>query len=118
MNLVCDEGVERQIVEQLREDGHSVVYVAELDPSIPDPDVLALSVEQAAPLVTNDKDFGELVYRQRLASTGVVLLRLAGLSATAKSAAVSRAVRDHAADIPGSFTVVSPGHVRMRRAPD
>jgi Holliday junction resolvase len=36
MNLVADEGVERQIVEKLRKDGHAVIYVAELAPSISD----------------------------------------------------------------------------------
>jgi Domain of unknown function (DUF5615) len=40
MNLVADEGVDRQIVERLREDGHDMVYVAELLPSITDDEVL------------------------------------------------------------------------------
>lgn len=37
MNFVADESVDRQIVERLREDGHSVIYVAGMDPGIPDP---------------------------------------------------------------------------------
>ncbi|MGQ0815466.1 MAG: DUF5615 family PIN-like protein [Gemmatimonadota bacterium] len=60
MNLVCDEGVERRIVERLRELGHEVLYVAELDPGIDDPAILAIATELNAPLVTNDMDFGEL----------------------------------------------------------
>lgn len=76
MNLICDESVERPVVERLRVDGHSVVYVAELSPGIADEDVLSRAKALRAPLVTCDKDFGELVYRQGRASHGVVLARL------------------------------------------
>lgn len=40
MNLVADEGVDRPVVERLRRDGHEVVYVAELSPSVADEEVL------------------------------------------------------------------------------
>ena len=115
MNLVCDEGVERPIVEYLREQGHHILYIAELDRGISDQRVLTRAAELNAPLVTNDKDFGELVFRQQLTSTGVILLRLAGLSNTAKSTTVAAAIREHEAELAGSFTVIAPGHIRIRR---
>ncbi|HEX5872366.1 MAG TPA: DUF5615 family PIN-like protein [Longimicrobium sp.] len=71
MNFVCDEGVDRSIVVQLRSDGHDVVYIAELSPSIPDDEVLREANERAAVLVTADKDFGELVFRLGKLSTGI-----------------------------------------------
>ena len=40
MQLVADESIDRQIVERLREDGHDVLYVAELEPGIADTMVL------------------------------------------------------------------------------
>ena len=40
MNLVADEGVDRAVVERLRQDGHEVIYVAELSPSVSDEEVL------------------------------------------------------------------------------
>lgn len=42
MNLVADEGVDRLVVERLRRDGHYVIYVAELAPSVADDEVLRL----------------------------------------------------------------------------
>lgn len=36
MNLLADESVDRQIVERLRQDGHQVLYIAEVEPSISD----------------------------------------------------------------------------------
>ena len=85
-----------------------------MDPGIPDEAVLALAREHQAPLVTADKDFGELVYRRQRVSSGVVLVRLAGLSQVKKAALVSRIITEHAPELPGLFTVVTPGMVRIR----
>jgi hypothetical protein len=41
-------------------------------------------------LATADKDFGELVFRQRRVHAGVVLVRLAGLPTAAKADTVAR----------------------------
>ncbi|MDQ3698880.1 MAG: DUF5615 family PIN-like protein [Gemmatimonadota bacterium] len=115
MNLVADEGVDRGVVERLRQEGHDVVYVAELSPSIADEEVLQQANARSAVLLTADKDFGELVFRQGLVHSGVVLLRLAGLPNAAKAEIVAEVCRDRAAELLGAFSVVSPGQVRIRR---
>ena len=65
-------------------------------------------------LLTADKDFGELVFRQHRVTAGVVLIRLAGLSAGAKAEIVSAVIRDYGAELLHAFTVISPGMVRIR----
>jgi predicted nuclease of predicted toxin-antitoxin system len=115
MNLLADESVERQIVERLRQDGHKVLYVAEMEPSIPDDTVLGRANEKSALLVTGDKDFGELVFRdKRLTANGVILLRLAGLSAESKAEIVSEAFEKRGAEFLNHFSVISPGRIRIR----
>jgi predicted nuclease of predicted toxin-antitoxin system len=116
MNLLADEGVERQVVERLRRDGYAVMYIAEMEPGVADDLVLERANSAAAILLTADKDFGELVFREgRLSSGGVVLIRLAGLSADVKAQAVSDAFREHASEFPNHFSVISPGMVRIGR---
>jgi predicted nuclease of predicted toxin-antitoxin system len=116
MNLLADESVDRQIVERLRLDGHEVLYIAEMEPGIIDDTVLERANERTALLVTADKDFGELVFREgRLSSGGVVLLRLAGLSVERKSDMVSVAFREHESEFPHCFSVISPGRIRIGR---
>jgi predicted nuclease of predicted toxin-antitoxin system len=66
-------------------------------------------------LVTADKDFGELVFRQRQASTGVLLIRLLGLGLAMKAVVVSRAIQEHGQELAGAFAVLSPGNIRIRR---
>jgi len=95
MKILADESVDKQIVEQLRKDGHEVDYVAESTPGISDPEVLNRANELNALLVTADKDFGELVFQQLWASsTGIVLLRLSGMSAEMKAQLFPRRFRN------------------------
>ena len=114
MNFLVDESVDRQVVERLRQDGHAIVYVAEMDPGIDDDDVLQAATEHGGLLMTADKDFGELVFRLGRFARGVVLLRLAGLTPKAKATIVSTAVTEHSGQLSASFTVLSPGMVRIR----
>lgn len=114
MNLFADESVDVPIVERLRADGHSVPYVGEMSPGITDEDVLARANADRCPLLTGDKDFGELVFRLRRVTHGVILIRLLGLSVPRKASIVSDAIRDHGDEMIHAFTVISPGMVRIR----
>ena len=114
MTFLADEGVDRQIVERLRVDGHQVAYVAEMSPGIMDEVVLMESRSSASVLITADKDFGELVFRRRQASS-VLLIRLWGLGPAMKAAVVSEAIQEHGQELAGAFAVLSPGNIRIRR---
>ena len=118
MNFLVDEGVDRQIVDKLRQDGHSVLYIAEMAPGIGDDEVLEMANEQGASLLTSDKDFGELVYRQGRLTSGVILIRLAGLSPIRKAEIVGSAIGQHSEELSTAFAVVTPATVRIRRAKD
>lgn len=115
MNFLADESVDRQIVDRLRQDSHIVWYIAEMEPGISDDTVLDLANRETALLLTADKDFGELVYRQRRLAPGVVLIRLAGLSPMSKAEIVASTINKHATELQRAFTVITPGRIRIRR---
>ncbi len=64
MRYLADESIERRIVDALRSAGHEIDYIAELAPGASDPDVLARANRQSIVLTTEDKDFGEQVFRR------------------------------------------------------
>lgn len=115
MNLLADESVDGRIVERLRREGHDVLYVAEMEPGITDDVVLSRSNERSMLLITADKDFGELVFRQAAVNSGVLLLRLGGLLSEKKADIVADVLRDREAELAQAFSVISPGTVRIRR---
>lgn len=108
MNFLADESVDRQIVDCLRQNGHLVWYVAEMDPGISDNAVLDLANREGAILLTADKDFGDLVFRQRRIALGVVLFRLAGLSPTSKALIAASAINKHTLELTHAFAVITP----------
>lgn len=115
MNFLADESVDRQIVDSLRQRGHDVLYVAEMEPGISDDAVLDLANREGALLLTADKDFGELVFRLGRFAPGVILLRLAGLSALSKGGVVASAITQHIEELSRAFVVITPATVRIRR---
>lgn len=117
MNILADENMAWQVVERLRADGHVVTTVAELAPSSDDEIVLALSRGGQQVLLTDDKDFGELIYLRRLPFVGGILARLAALPNDDKAELVARVIREHGAEIPGAFTVITSRAVRIRQQP-
>lgn len=114
MNFVADECVAQEIVTRLRADGHDVYSVREQERGIDDPSVLSLAVQMGRVLLTQDHDFGELVYRQNLHHRGVMLVRLPGFAPGTRADRVVAVVRAHAAELPNAFTVVTPSAVRIR----
>lgn len=71
--------------------------------------------DRNALLITADKDFGELVFRLGQIHAGVVLLRLFNLPPSACPDVIVAALRKHEKELPGAFSVIAPGKVRIRR---
>lgn len=116
MNFVADESIDRQIVNQLKQDGHRIFDVTEMAPGISDDEVLSKANKESAILLTADRDFGDLVFRQGRLIEGVVLIRLAGLSSKSKAEHVSSAIRQHAKELQKAFSVITPGSIRIRKS--
>jgi predicted nuclease of predicted toxin-antitoxin system len=77
MRFLTDENFPQASVHRLREAGHDVFDVTEKMPGATDIEVLTYAAEDARILLTFDRDYGELIYRQkRPVPKGVVFLRI------------------------------------------
>jgi len=118
MKLVADESLHGAIITRLRADGHTVRAIRETDIGAVDPEVLRIAVSEQALLLTQDKDFGELVYRLGLTHCGIVLVRLIGLPPDDRAELVSTVIRDRADELPNAFSVITESEVRIRPRPN
>ena len=114
MNFLADENIDRQTVDILRQNGHHVSYIADIDPGLTDEAVLEMASRESLLLITGDKDFGELVFRHGRHGSGIVLIRLPGLSPVNRAAVVASVVSRHAAELLQAFSVITPGITRIR----
>lgn len=115
MKIVADEGIESKIVATLRQNGYNVLYIAESFPSISDTEVLQITLNESAILLTKDKDFGELIFKQKLTHMGIVLVRLGeNMSSIDKAEIVLKAFQKHSKEFERHFSVIDEEFIRIR----
>lgn len=115
MKILADENIEAEIVAALRQAGHSVSDIKETSPGIEDTGVLSIATELGSTLLTNDKDFGELIYRDRLVSNGVILLRFGKLETSERIGLLRDVLEEHESEMDRAFTVITSTGVRIRK---
>ncbi len=114
MKLLADENLHSQIVAWLRSRGHDVLYAAETLRQMSDEELLAIARNEERVLITDDKDFGELVFHRGLISRGVILVRLQMPTIAERLERLSQIWGDVEAQAEGKFIVVSDTRVRVR----
>ncbi len=86
-------------------------------PGVSDLEVLSTARSEERTILTFDKDFGELVFRQGVAvPSGVLLFRVLPASPT-YVAELACAVLQSRADWAGHFSVIDQQRIRMTRLP-
>ena len=118
MQFLADESCDFAAGRALREAGHDVIAVAETFPRAEDSSVLARALQERRILLTEDKDFGRLVYSSSQASAGVLLFRFPARSRGALAKAAADLVRQKGNQLSGRFVVVQPGRVRVGAFPE
>lgn len=98
----------------LTEAGHDVVSALQRDPRAADKELLALATNERRILITEDKDFGELVFVRGLAHPCII--RFVDMSVAEKVAAMQELMERHAdAMRESALIVVTRNRVRVRR---
>jgi predicted nuclease of predicted toxin-antitoxin system len=114
MRLFADENMARAIVVRLRVQGHDVLYASEIQPGAADSDWLSTAEAEARIILTADKDFGDLIFRDRLTSHGVVRLRLGDMPLKDRLTRLEQAWPSVEAHPVGRFIVITPTKIRVR----
>src|SRR3974390_876150 len=114
MRRLVDECVDAALVDRLREAGHDVVYIADIAPRASDSTVMQRADDEDRLLLTEDKDFGDLVFRQSKPVPGIVLLRIGAEHRQHKAARLTAAIERFGATLFGRYTVIERARFRAR----
>jgi predicted nuclease of predicted toxin-antitoxin system len=115
MRFLLDQSADARLVTHLRSLAHNAIRVgAEHPGGIPDRQVLSLAVAEQRILITDDRDFGELVFKEHLPHTGVIYLRLGDYAPLATKIARLDYVLTRYGDQLEQFITVTPHRVRVR----
>ena len=114
MRFLLDESADLPLRAHLRANGHDATAIAhEYPAALIDEDVLAIAVREDRILITNDRDFGELVFRWQLPHRGVILFRLGDESLPVKIRWLDHVLAAYG-DRLDMFIVVNDRGVRVR----
>ncbi len=118
MRFLADESCDFSIVRGLRASGHDVLAVSDVLRGAPDESVIELALAEKRLLLTEDKDFGQLVFAASANASGVILIRFPQSSRSALLQVVLDLIRERGDSLHGCFVVVVPGRLRISRLPD
>jgi predicted nuclease of predicted toxin-antitoxin system len=114
MKFLADECCDADFVAGLRADGHDVSYVLEGKTGISDDEVLQNAFLAGRIFLTEDKDFGELVYRLKKPACGIILMRIDVEARSEKLPRLEALIDKYADRLPGHFVVVDLNKYRFR----
>ena len=116
MRFLLDESADFPLAAFLQDLGHDVTSIAHEYPhALQDRAVLEIAFREQRILVTNDRDFGELVVRRRLTHAGIILFRLKNEDLSAKQAWLAHALENYADQL-RQLLVITQGGIRVRRS--
>lgn len=113
MRFLVDECTGRKVAEWLRGQHHEVFSVFDEARGITDDEVIEKAFSENWILITNDKDFGEKIYRERHKHRGVIFMRLEDERAANKIAVLEKLLESHAENLASRFLVVTENKVRF-----
>ena len=115
--FLADESCDFAVVRALRPAGYDVLAIAEIAPQTQDPEVLELAVRERRVLITEDKDFGQLVYAELRELSGVILIRFPASERERLPGIILDAITELGDRLLGSFIVITPNRIRIGRDP-
>ena len=115
MRFLLDASADFRLLSYLTGLGHNVATVAHDHPqTLSDIEVLAVARAEQRVLITNDRDYGELIVRRGLPHAGVIYFRLERSDLAAKIAGLELVLSEYADQLSG-FVIVAEGGIRVRR---
>ena len=117
MRFLADECRDFAVVRILRAHGHDVLAVSEFQNRSVDKEVMELALVEDRILLTEDKDFGWLVFAGRIDPPGVILIRFPASARRLLAEAVLKLVVEYASELVGAFVVLRPGAARISFGP-
>ena len=115
MRFLVDECTGPAVALWLREQKHEVFSVYDQARGMADEQIVQKAFAENWILITNDKDFGEKVYREHRSHKGVVLLRLDDERTTRKIETLQHMLERYGDQLSDHFVVVTETRVRLAR---
>ncbi|GAB6163746.1 hypothetical protein JCM12298_29060 [Desulfothermus naphthae] len=107
LKFLADVNIEQNVIETIRQIGYEVKAVKDINLCMKDEEIFELAQKESFILVTNDKDFGEFVFRKKRLNEGIILFRCKGKNSEEKSKLIKKLLIGYRDKIEGHFVVIT-----------
>jgi predicted nuclease of predicted toxin-antitoxin system len=114
LKFIVDVGVGRSSEEWLLAQNFLVLTISSINPEMEDYQIIKLAIKEEGIIITMDKDFGELVFKNNNSHKGILLLRLDDAVSEEKLAVIQNIIPEHLEHLKNNFSVYQNGKLRTR----
>ncbi len=113
VRLLVDESTGRKLALLLANDGYDTLYVADWKPQATDAEVIKKAYEDSRIIITDDKDFGKLVFRFGKISKGIILIRTSSMELNKRFLLLSKLLKS--IDVRNKFIVLKEEAIKVTK---
>jgi len=114
IKFIADVNVEKSIVDYLKYEGFDIMWIPDYNCMMKDEELLRLANKERRVLITNDKDFGNLVFFKNLISSGIILFHAKEHNVEWKEKILKKVIDDFGEKVCSSFIVIGKDKVRIK----
>lgn len=113
IKFIADVNVEKPIVEYLSKQGYDIKWIPDINCEMTDDKLLELANKEKRILITNDKDFGELIFLQKKLTTGIILFRVKIQKSQEKMKLMKKLLMGYREKLFKHFIVITKDRIRI-----
>ncbi len=113
IKFLANVNVEKPLIDFLNEKGFDIKWVTNIDKRMPDDRVCELANSEQRIIITNDKDFGDIVFYQKKIAYGIILLRVKGQKSAEKIVVLDKLLENYQDKIANHFVVLTKTKFRF-----
>lgn len=112
--FLCDENIPRDLGLVAHAEGFDVSFLIDVSPGEADEGVLRRALREDRILLTEDADFGRLIFSDRFVSKGVILIRIVPWKSELRKMRLRQLLQQETLSLIGNFTVLGERTIRIR----
>ena len=114
IKFLADVNIEKDLVDFIKNSGYDTLWMPDYNRRLNDEELLKIANKEKRVLITNDKDFGELVFLQKKLSAGIILIRVRNQDVKQKLNVLKKLLNYYPEKIKNHFIVLTEKRIRIK----
>lgn len=113
--IIADENLHQQFIDHLAEEGYELFCIRDQMNGVSDFEIASFARYKQGLIITEDKDFGELVYAHNMRGITVVFLRYNKMELAKVADSLSRIVKEYYDKTESYYITITANKIRISK---